>query len=56
MVEGMEEFPKAGHPGTVVLGEERLGSRMVGGFPRTDLHRINVTVAGKKNTATRDDR
>jgi len=55
MAERMDEFPQPGHPGTAVPGEERLGSRLVGGFPRSDLHHINVTVAGG-NTATRDDR
>lgn len=56
MVERMEEFPEAGHPGTAVPGEERLGSRLVSGFPQTDLHRINVTSGRQENTATRDDR
>jgi len=46
MAEGMQDFPEAGHPGTAVPGEKRLGRRLVSGFPRTDLHRINVTVAG----------
>src|SRR6266568_705586 len=28
---------------TVVPGKKRLGCSLVGGLPRTDLHRINVT-------------
>jgi hypothetical protein len=31
----------------VVPGEERPGRSLVGGLPRTDLHRINVTLARK---------
>lgn len=55
MVEGMDEFPQPGHPGAVVPGEERLGRPLVGAPPRTDPHRLNVTVTDG-NTATRDDR
>jgi len=43
MIQGMDQFPQAGPPQTVVPGEERPGRSPVGGLPRTDLHRINLT-------------
>jgi len=43
MVQGMDQFSQAGRPQAVVPGQERLGRRLVGGLPRTDPHRINVT-------------
>ena len=43
MIQGMNQFPQPGPPQTVVPGEKRLGRSLVGGLPRTDLHRINVT-------------
>jgi hypothetical protein len=38
----MDQFPQAGRPETVVPGEERLGRSLVGGLPRTYLHRITL--------------
>jgi hypothetical protein len=43
MVEGMDQFPKAGRTDAVVPGQERLDRSMVGDLPRTDIHRITVT-------------
>ena len=42
MIQGMDQFPQTGRPDAVVPGEERLGRSLVGGLPRTDLHRINT--------------
>jgi hypothetical protein len=55
MVEGMEEFPEAGHPDAAVPGEERLGSRLVSGFPRADVHCINLTSGGQETPQTQED-
>ena len=47
MIQGMDQFPQTGHPETAMPGEERLHRSLVGGLPRTDLHRINVTAMEK---------
>jgi hypothetical protein len=47
MVQGMSQFPQPGPPQTVVPGKKRLSSSLVGGLPRSDLHRINVTATEK---------
>jgi hypothetical protein len=39
----VDQFSQPGCPEAVVPGEECLGRSLVGGLPRTDLHRINVT-------------
>jgi len=43
MIQRMDQFLQAGPPQTVVPGKERPGRNLVGGLPRTNLHRINVT-------------
>ena len=43
MIHRVDQFSQAGPPQAVVPGEERLGRSLVGGLPRTDHHRINVT-------------
>jgi hypothetical protein len=47
MIQGMNQFPQPGPPQTVVPGKKRLGRSLVGGLPRTDLHRVNVTARKK---------
>jgi hypothetical protein len=47
MIQGMHQFSQAGRPETVVPGKERLGNGLVGGLPRPDLHRINITARRK---------
>jgi len=47
MIQRIDQFSQPGHPHTVVPGEERPGRRLADGLPRTDLHRINVTLARK---------
>jgi len=47
----MNQFPQMGHRETVVPGKKRLGRRLVGGLPRTHLHRINLTATDKDATA-----
>ena len=39
----MDQFSQPGYPQTMVPAQERLDRNLVGGLPRTDLHRINVT-------------
>jgi hypothetical protein len=53
MIQGMDQFPQPGHPETVVPGKKRLGRSLVGGLPRTDLHRINVTAVEEGAIAPR---
>jgi hypothetical protein len=48
MIQGMNQFPQAGHPETVVPGKERLGSSLTGGLPLPDVHPDNVT-AGERH-------
>ena len=43
MVKGMDQFSQAGRAEAVMPGQERLGRGLVGGLPRADVHRINVT-------------
>jgi hypothetical protein len=43
MIQRADEFSQAGHPQTVVPGKKLLGRRLVGGHPRTNVHRTNVT-------------
>ena len=43
MIQRVGQFSQPGPPEAVVPGQERLGRSLVGGLPRTDLHRINVT-------------
>jgi len=43
MVQGMDQFPQARRPETVVPGQERLGRSLVGGLPRTHLHRATLS-------------
>ena len=43
MIQRAGQFSQPGHPETVAAGKKLLGRSLVGGFPRTDLHRINVT-------------
>ena len=43
MIQRAGQFSQASHPETVVAGKKLLSRSLVGGFPRTDLHRINVT-------------
>ncbi len=45
----MDQFSQPGYPETVVPGQEHLGRSLVGGLPRTDLHRINVTAMEKRH-------
>ena len=47
MIQGMNQFPQPGPPETVVPGKKRLGSSLVGGLSRSDLHRINITAREK---------
>ena len=47
IIQGMNQFPQPGPPQTVVPGKKRLGSSPVGGLPRPDLHRINITTREK---------
>jgi hypothetical protein len=47
MIQGMNQFSQPGHPETAVPDKKRLGSGLVGGLPRSDLHRINITVSEK---------
>jgi hypothetical protein len=47
MIQGMNQFPQPGPPQTVVPGKKRLGSSLVGGLPRSDLHRLNITATEK---------
>jgi hypothetical protein len=42
MIQGMNQFPQPGHPEMVVPGEERPGRSLVGGLPRTHVHRITI--------------
>lgn len=39
----MDQFSQAGRAEAVMPGQERLGRGLVGGLPRGDVHRINVT-------------
>src|SRR6516164_2406682 len=43
IIQRVEELPQASPAGVVVPGEERPGSFLIGGLPRTNLHRITVT-------------
>jgi hypothetical protein len=43
MVQGMDQFPQPGRPETVVPVQERFGHSLVGGLPRTHLHRITLS-------------
>jgi hypothetical protein len=60
MIQRAGQFSQAGHPETVVAGKKLLGRSLIGGVPRTDLHRINVTAMKQGAIAllgvTQDDR
>jgi hypothetical protein len=45
MIQGTNQFSQPGRPETVVPGKKRLGSSLVGGLPRSDLHRINIAAS-----------
>jgi len=47
MIQGTNQFSQPGRPETVVPGKKRLGSSLVGGLPRSDLHRLNITAKRK---------
>ena len=51
IIQGMDQFPQTRHPETVVPGKKRLGRRLVGGLPRTNVHRTNVTAMEKRAIA-----
>ncbi len=44
----MDHLPQPGHPQTAVLGKKRLGRRLVGGLPRTNVHHANVAAMEKR--------
>ena len=48
IIQRMDHLPQPGHPQTAVLGKKRLGRRLVGGLPRTNVHRSNVAVMEKR--------
>ena len=45
------QFPQVRHPETVVPRKKRLGRRLVGGLPRTNVHHTNVTTKEKRTIA-----
>jgi hypothetical protein len=47
VIQRMNQFSQPGPPETAVPGEKCAGSGLVGGLPRSDLHRINITVSEK---------
>ena len=51
IVQRMDHLPQPGHPQTAVLGKKRLGRRLVGGLPWTNVHRTNVTAMDKRAIA-----
>ncbi len=53
MIQRAGQLSQAGHPETVVAGKELLGRSLVGGLPRTDLHRPNVTAMEQGTIARR---
>jgi hypothetical protein len=42
-----DQFSQAGYPETIMPDKKLLGRSLVGGLPRTDLHRINLTAMGQ---------
>jgi hypothetical protein len=49
--QGLDQFPQTRHPQTAVPGKKRLGRRLVGGLPRTNVHLTNVTAMEKRAIA-----
>ena len=47
MIQRADQFSQAGYPETIMPDKKLLGRSLVGGLPRTDLHRINLTAMGQ---------
>ncbi len=43
----MDHLPQPDHPKTAMPGKKRLGRRLVGGLPRTNVHHTNVAAIEK---------
>jgi hypothetical protein len=50
----MDKLPQTGHAGTAMPGQERLGSRLVGGLSRRDPHRISLLAATCERARSHD--
>lgn len=44
----MDQLTQTRHPETVVPGKKRRDCRLVGGLPRTNVHRTNLTATEKR--------
>jgi hypothetical protein len=51
IIQGMDHFPQSRHPEAVVPSKKLPGRRLVGGHPRTNVHRTNVTAMEKRAIA-----
>ena len=47
IIQGMDQFSQARYPETIVPGKKRLDRRLVGGLPRTNDHRAQLTAVEK---------